>query len=58
MRDIAEALKEAGQDVPKSQIVLTSTIKTTGEYPVRVNLHAEVVATINVNVTRSEIDNA
>src|SRR3954462_14806215 len=46
VRDIAEALKEAGHDVPKSQIVMTSTIKTIGEFPVRLNLHAEVTANI------------
>lgn len=54
VRDIAEALKEAGYDVPKSQIVLAATIKNTGEYPVRINLHAEVVTTITANVTRIE----
>lgn len=54
VRDIAEALKEAGSDIPKSQIVLTSAIKTTGEYPVRLTLHPDVTATINLNVKRLE----
>lgn len=54
VRDVADALKEAGHDVPKSQIILTTIIKTTGEYPVRINLHAEVVATVNMNVARIE----
>jgi large subunit ribosomal protein L9 len=54
VRDIADALKEAGHDVPKSQIILSSTIKTTGEYPVRLTLHAEVVTTVTVNVIRVE----
>lgn len=58
VRDIADALEEAGHEVPKSQIVLASTIKTTGSYPVRVNLHAEVVATVTVNVVRVEHDAA
>src|SRR3954466_1323108 len=40
VRDVADALKEAGHDVPKSQIVMTSMIKTIGEFPVRLNLHA------------------
>lgn len=54
VRDIAEALEEAGHDVPKSQIILSNIIKTTGEYNVRINLHAEVVATVVVNVVRVE----
>ncbi|MFO0388654.1 MAG: 50S ribosomal protein L9 [Alphaproteobacteria bacterium] len=58
VRDIAEALKEAGHDVPKSQIVMTSAIKTTGEYSVRINLHAEVVVTVAVNISRLEVEAA
>ena len=58
VRDVAEALKEAGHDVPKSQIVMTSAIKNTGEYPVRLTLHAEVEANITVSVQRNEIDEA
>lgn len=58
IRDIAEALKEAGHDVPKSQIVLTSVIKNTGDYPARITLHAEVVVTVNISVTRLESDAA
>jgi large subunit ribosomal protein L9 len=58
IRDVAEALKEAGHDVPKSQIVLTSAIKNTGEYPARITLHAEVIVTVTVNVTRLESDAA
>ena len=58
VRDIAEALKEAGYDVPKSQIIMSGAIKTTGEYTVRVTLHAEVVVTIPVNIVRLEIEAA
>lgn len=58
VRDIADALDEAGHDVPRSQIVLSATIKNTGDYTVRINLHAEVVASITVSVTRSESDAA
>ncbi len=54
VRDLAEALKEAGHDIPKSQIVMLGSIKTTGEYKVRLTLHAEVTATITVNITRVE----
>lgn len=58
VRDIAEALKEAGHDVPKSQIILTGTIKNVGEYPVRLTLHAEVTANITVSVKRIETEHA
>lgn len=58
VRDIAETLKESGHDIPKSQIVMTSSIKNTGEYAVRINLHAEVVVTVTLNVTRLEVEAA
>lgn len=58
VRDVCEALTEAGHDVPRSQVILASAIKNTGEYTVRINLHADVVATVTVNVTRSEADAA
>ena len=54
VRDIAEALKEAGHVVPKSQIVQTTIIKTIGEYPVRVTLHPEVVANVKLDIVRVE----
>ncbi len=54
VRDVAEALKEAGHDVLKSQIVMTGSIKSIGDYPVRITLHAEVVASITVHVKRLE----
>ncbi|MBY0407461.1 MAG: 50S ribosomal protein L9 [Rickettsiales bacterium] len=58
IRDIAEALKAEGFDVPNSQIVLSQIIKNTGEYPVRVTLHAEVITTVTLNVVRVESEAA
>lgn len=58
VRDVAEALKEAGHDVPKSQIIMSSTIKSVGDYPVRLTLHAEVVANVTVSVKRVETEEA
>lgn len=58
IRDVAEALSAQGHDVPRSTIVLSTTIKNTGEYPVRVNLHAEVVATVTLNIVRIESEAA
>lgn len=58
VRDIAEALKEAGHDVPKSQIILASTIKNTGDYPVKITLHPDVTATVTVSIIRVETNEA
>lgn len=58
VRDITDALKEAGHIVPKSQIVQTTIIKTIGEYPVRINLHPEVTATVKLDIVRIESDAA
>lgn len=58
VRDVAEELKEKGHDIPKSQIVMSGAIKNTGEYPVRITLHAEVNATVTVSVQRHEVDAA
>lgn len=58
VRDIAEVLEAQGQSVPKSQIIISGTIKNTGVYPVKINLHADVIATVNVNVVRNEITEA
>ncbi len=58
IRDIADALKAAGYEVANSQIVLSTIIKNTGDYPVRVTLHAEVVSTITLTVARIESEAA
>jgi large subunit ribosomal protein L9 len=53
-RDISDALAADGFTVARSQIDLTSPIKTVGLHVVHLHLHAEVEVTINVNVARSE----
>ena len=58
VRDVADALKADGYDIPRSQIILSTVIKTTGEYPVRLTLHAEVIATIKLTIARIESDAA
>lgn len=52
-RDLAELLAEDGAKVAKSQIVLDRPIKSIGMHEVKVVLHAEVSATVKVNVARS-----
>ena len=54
VRDIAEAVTDAGYTVNRSQIVLDRPIKTLGMHPVRVMLHPEVGVTVTANVAQSE----
>lgn len=53
VRDIVDALNEAGAGIAKQMIVLERPIKTLGIFDVRVNLHPEVSVTVKVNVARS-----
>lgn len=53
VRDIIAELEAKGEPVTKKQVVLERPIKAIGMYEVRIALHAEVDATIKVNVARS-----
>ena len=53
-RDVADAATEAGFSLARNQIVLERPVKELGLHPIRVTLHAEVDATITVNVARSQ----
>jgi large subunit ribosomal protein L9 len=52
-RDIADAAESDGVKVDRTQVRLDKPLKTLGISKVRVMLHPEVVATIDVNVARS-----
>ncbi|HEY0103626.1 MAG TPA: 50S ribosomal protein L9 [Brevundimonas sp.] len=52
-RDVAEAIQAEGGKVERSQVVLNTAIKTLGVHEVLVRLHAEVQATVKINVARS-----
>ena len=52
-RDVADAIVAEGADVPRSAVALDKPIKAIGVYTVKVRLHAEVAATVTVNVARS-----
>ncbi|PHK95906.1 50S ribosomal protein L9 [Pseudoroseomonas rhizosphaerae] len=52
-RDIADAAKEAGLTISRSQVLLEQPIKTLGMTNVRVELHPEVFLPLAVNVARS-----
>ena len=53
-RDIAEAATASGIAVVRNQVELDAPIKVIGLHEVRVALHAEVDATITINVARSQ----
>lgn len=53
-RDIADAIKEAGFTVGRSQVNLDQPIKTLGRTAVKVSLHPEVAVTVTVVVARSQ----
>lgn len=49
--DVAEALKGHGIDVPRSIIRMPQgPLKTVGDHPIKVALHADVVVTVTVSV--------
>jgi len=49
--DISAALKAQGFDVPKAAIRMPQgPLKTMGDHPIRVALHADVVVTVTVSV--------
>ena len=53
-RDVAEAATEGGFSVDRGQVVLDRPVKELGLHPIKVVLHPEVTAEVNVNVARSE----
>lgn len=51
-KDIGDRVKaETGRDIDRHRIVLERPIKETGDFQIEVRLHAEVHATLKVNVT-------
>ena len=49
-QDISDSLKKEGFEVDKKKVVIASPIKNTGLFKVRVKLHPQVSADINVEV--------
>lgn len=52
-RDLAEAITAEGISVARSQVDLTTPIKTIGLHKVQIVLHPEVEVSVTVNVARS-----
>jgi large subunit ribosomal protein L9 len=49
--DISEALKVQGYEVPKAAIRMPQgPLKTVGDHPIKIALHADVVVTVTVSV--------
>ena len=53
-RDVVEILAAEGIRAPRNQINLKQPIKAIGLHPVGIQLHAEVEATVTINVARSD----
>ncbi|MFM5756037.1 50S ribosomal protein L9 [Aeromonas veronii] len=49
-RDVAEAITAAGVAVAKSEVRMGNVLRNTGDYEVAVQLHADVKATVQVQV--------
>jgi large subunit ribosomal protein L9 len=53
-RDIAEAVTAGGFEIDRRQVILDRAIKSLGLHPIQIQLHPEVVATVDINVARTE----
>lgn len=54
-RDIAKEINaDKGSELERGHIILPSTIKNTGIFPVKIQLHPEVVVDITINIARTE----
>jgi large subunit ribosomal protein L9 len=53
-RDIADVASTGGFNIERSQVRLDKPLKALGVFPVRIALHPEVDAKININIARSE----
>jgi large subunit ribosomal protein L9 len=51
---IADALAEKGIEIDRRRVIIDAPIRTIGEFPVRVRLHADVVAEFSIKVQPEE----
>lgn len=52
-RDVRDAVRDAGYDIERRQVVLDQPLKEIGTYGIRIILHPDVSRMINVTVARS-----
>ena len=55
-RDVRDAVRDAGYDIERRQVVLDQPLKEIGTYGIRIILHPDVSRMINVTVARSVED--
>jgi large subunit ribosomal protein L9 len=53
-RDIAAAASDQGVKIERGQVRIDKPLKSLGVYPVRISLHPEVHAAVQINVARSK----
>lgn len=53
-RDIADVITAAGVSIDRQQVKLDRSFKMLGLYPVKIELHAEVIVEVTMNIARSE----
>jgi large subunit ribosomal protein L9 len=53
-RDIADAVNAKGFKTLRDNYTVNQSLKTLGLFPVKLELHPEVVVTVTVNIARSE----
>ena len=54
-KDIADAVTAAGVEVQKSEVLLPNgTLRETGEYDIELHLHADVFATVKLQVVAAD----
>jgi large subunit ribosomal protein L9 len=51
---IADALAEKGIEIDRRRVIIDAPIRTIGEFPVRIRLHADVLAELTVKVLPEE----
>ncbi|MBQ7412876.1 MAG: 50S ribosomal protein L9 [Alphaproteobacteria bacterium] len=54
MRDICEAIRDAGFHIERYQIDLNQPFKNLGIFDVKLSLHPDVAQTVRINIARSE----
>lgn len=52
-RDVRDAVREAGYNIERRQVVLDQPLKEIGQYNIRIVLHPDVSRTIGITVARS-----
>ena len=56
-KDVAEKISAAfSVEIKKSQIILATAIREIGIYSIKVRIHADFLAEVNVNIARSEAE--